>query len=403
MSPRRKIFGSIGKMLIGTAIGIPLLYVSCAYIRYFRKRSIDVGLGPLPMINNIYHKKALELYGYSVETFVSQVYFITDEFDYREDKAPKLKIGLAQRYLRTHLFFLRAVSKYKCLYIYFNGGPLSLNKKYAKHEPYLLKLSGTKVVVMPYGGDVNVMNYCPNLAFKHALCRDYPKFHQNISRTEKQIRRWTEHADHVISGCDWVDYTYHWDTLMLAHFSIDLDKISKYGSKLHKETREYTSDQPLRVFHAPNHKNIKGTQHLLKAIDELKNEGQPVDLILMQGKPNSEVLQEIAKADVIADQLIIGWYAMFALEAMCMQKPVICYLRQDLIDLYISSGNLESEDEIPIINSNFREIKSTLEDILSHKIDINAAAQKGPAFVEKYHSLKKIGQCFHDINKQIRL
>ena len=100
-------------------------------------------------------------------------------------------------------------------------------------------------------------------------------------------------------------------------------------------------------------------------------------------------------------QLVIGWYAMFALEAMCMQKPVICYLRQDLIDLYISSGNLESESEIPIINSNIREIKATLQGILSHEIDINAAARKGSAFVEKYHSLNTIGQCFHDINQQI--
>tara|TARA_X000000950_G_scaffold28547_1_gene30699 strand:+ start:2509 stop:3720 length:1212 start_codon:yes stop_codon:yes gene_type:complete len=401
MSLKRNIFRFIGRNLIGTAIGIPLLYASCAYIRYFGKKSIDVGLGPLPMINNIYHKKALELYGYSVETFVSKVYYITDEFDYREDKAPKIKIGIIGRYLRTHLFFLRAVSKYKCLYIYFNGGPLSLDKHYAKHEPYLLKLSGTKVVVMPYGGDVNVMNYCPNLAFKHALCRDYPIFHRSISRTEKQIRRWTEHSDHVISGCDWVDYTYHWDTLMLAHFSIDLDKISKYCINPQAEIREYTADQPLRIFHAPNHKTIKGTPHFIKAIDELKNEGHAIELVMVQGKPNSEILQEIGKADVIADQLVIGWYAMFALEAMCMQKPVICYLRQDLIDLYISSGNLESESEIPIINSNIREIKATLQGILSHEIDINAAARKGSAFVEKYHSLNTIGQCFHDINQQI--
>ena len=33
------------------------------------------------MINNVYHKRALEAYGYKVETFVSKLFFITDEFD----------------------------------------------------------------------------------------------------------------------------------------------------------------------------------------------------------------------------------------------------------------------------------------------------------------------------------
>ena len=39
------------------------------------------------------------------------------------------------------------------------------------------------------------------------------------------IDRWTTHSDHVISGCDWVDYMHHWDTLMSAHFSIDIESI----------------------------------------------------------------------------------------------------------------------------------------------------------------------------------
>ena len=32
---------------------------------------------------------------------------------------------------------------------------------------------------------------------------------------------------HIIGGCEWVDYMYHWNTLMVAHFSFDLNKITK--------------------------------------------------------------------------------------------------------------------------------------------------------------------------------
>ena len=45
---------------------------------------------------------------------------------------------------------------------------------------------------------------------------------------------------------------------------------------------------------------------------------------------------------------------------MNAEKPVICYLRDDLVQLYVSSGLL-NEGDLPIISSNPRELKSKLE------------------------------------------
>ena len=55
---------------------------------------------------------------------------------------------------------------------------------------------------------------------------------------------------------------------------------------------------------------------------------------------------------------------MFAIEAMNAEKPVICYLRDDLVQLYVSSGLL-NEGDLPIISSNPRELKSKLEMLIS--------------------------------------
>ena len=44
---------------------------------------------------------------------------------------------------------------------------------------------------------------------------------------------------------------------------------------------------------------------------------------------NEEVIKLIQRADLVIDQLVIGWYAMFAIEAMSLGKPVICNLRSD--------------------------------------------------------------------------
>ena len=41
---------------------------------------------------------------------------------------------------------------------------------------------------------------------------------------------------------------------------------------------------------------------------------------------NDNVLKAIKNADLVVDQLIIGWYAMFAIEAMVAQNLLVCFL-----------------------------------------------------------------------------
>ena len=59
---------------------IPFIIFISIISRVFPKK-YDIGLGPIPMINNVYHKRALELYGYKTETFVAELYYVTDQFD----------------------------------------------------------------------------------------------------------------------------------------------------------------------------------------------------------------------------------------------------------------------------------------------------------------------------------
>lgn len=48
----------------------PLFFL--ALLSRFVKKPVDIGLGPHPLINNVYHKTALERRGYSAETSVVQ-------------------------------------------------------------------------------------------------------------------------------------------------------------------------------------------------------------------------------------------------------------------------------------------------------------------------------------------
>jgi glycosyltransferase involved in cell wall biosynthesis len=356
--------------------------------RYLKKgRSVDVGLGPLPLINNVYHKTALRQAGFTAETFVKKTFFITNHFDFNLIKWRDNKL---LKPLTSYYLFLRAIFRYRVLFIYFNGGPLySLKLLYAL-EPVFYKLAKIKIVVMPYGSDVQVLTRCKNLYFKHAVCCDYPKFRKNHARTRKNIERWTNHASWVISGADWVEYMYHWDTLMLGHFSIDMERWAPAEMKGHEVSGK------LRILHAPNHTMIKGTNALISTIELLKSEGLDIELILLQGVPNDEIRSAMEHVDLVADQFVIGWYAMFAIEAMAMEKPVLCYLREDLIDLYVKAG-LVDEDEIPLINTDMRDIASKIRWAYDNREELSAVGKKGREFVRKHHSTEHVGRVFAEI------
>src|SRR5262245_43785042 len=86
----------------------------------FVRRPVDVGLGPLPMINSQYHKKCLLLFGYTCETFTDDTWHMTDEFDWRFDEySPSLL-----RPILPYIIYAFAIFRYRCLYLYFSGGPL---------------------------------------------------------------------------------------------------------------------------------------------------------------------------------------------------------------------------------------------------------------------------------------
>jgi glycosyltransferase involved in cell wall biosynthesis len=244
---------------------------------------------------------------------------------------------------------------------------------------------------MPYGSDVQELSRCINVLFKHALSKDYPDLYKWDRRIRKKIELWSRNADHIIGGCEWVDYLLYWDTLLPGHFSIDTEIWSP--GKPDVETGE-----SLRIIHAPNHRHIKGTKFLIEAVNDLNREGYKIDLVLLEKMPNSKVREEMQKADLVADQFIMGWYAMFAIEGMAMAKPVLCYLRDDLIALYSTFGQCR---DIPIINTPILGIKDNIKWVYENRKISREIGLKGREYVMRTHSLQHVGSIFDQIYKSM--
>lgn len=361
-----------------------------AILSRLARRSVDVGIGPLPSINSKYHKIAMQKAGYTCETFVYHTWYLTSDFD--------INVGnYCPRVFGPYASYLIVLFRYKCIYTYFNGGPLGFTTLLARLEPLLFQIAGIKTVVMAFGADVQVATRIPNLLMRDAIARDYPGFRHARRRTADLVDAWTRGADHVIGGCDWVDCLYHWDSLMLSHFAIDTDQIRP------GPPTEPAPDGVLRVVHAPNHRNLKGTHHLIDAVDALRAEGRLIALDIIEEVPNAELLERLKAYDVVVDQLVIGWYAMFALEGMALGKPVVCHIRDDLAALYRHARIIGPEDP-PLIDASTRTIEEVLRRLCEmNRTELAAIGAKSRAFVENHHSVAAISVAFAEINARIGL
>lgn len=139
------------------------------------------------------------------------------------------------------------------------------------------------------------------------------------------------------------------------------------------------------VVHAPTDRAIKGTRHLEAAIAQLRAEGVPVRLQLLEGLPREQLLRACLEADVAVDQLLIGWFGMFALEMMALGKPVIAYIRPGL-ESYAPG--------LPVVSAEPVTLAATLRTLLLDAGWRERLAEDGPAYVARAHNT-------FDINNKI--
>jgi glycosyltransferase involved in cell wall biosynthesis len=79
---------------------------------------------------------------------------------------------------------------------------------------------------------------------------------------------------------------------------------------------------PIRIAHSPTNRTVKSTNLVLEAVQKLVDSGFSVVLDLIERKSYAETLFRKAKADILVDQLHLG-YGNSAIEAWGMGIPVI--------------------------------------------------------------------------------
>jgi hypothetical protein len=81
---------------------------------------------------------------------------------------------------------------------------------------------------------------------------------------------------------------------------------------------------PLRVLHAPSTRHGKGTDVVREAVAAARRNGADVELVVVTGRPNREVLEAIAACDFVVDQVYSDTpMGGFAAEAAARGRPAV--------------------------------------------------------------------------------
>jgi hypothetical protein len=130
----------------------------------------------------------------------------------------------------------------------------------------------------------------------------------------------------------------------LAHYLPGRAEFMAYAHVDWRTVHVYqTGNRRPRIVHAPTNRRIKGTRFVVKTVEKLRREGFEFDFALVENVKHEDAMREYEKADIVVDQLLIGWYGGLAVEVMAMGKCVVCYLREE--DLSVVP--LEMAEEIP--------------------------------------------------------
>lgn len=141
------------------------------------------------------------------------------------------------------------------------------------------------------------------------------------------------------------------------------------------------TDKPI-VVHGPSNQLIKGTSFVLKACEELLEEGLNFELKLVTGMAHEEAVSWYKRSDILVDQLHIGAYGVLAMEGMALGKAVMCYIREDLFKPVYG--------EMPIINCNPDNFKDQLRKLIKDYEMRKDYGQRARAFVEEFHDVNKV-------------
>lgn len=287
-------------------------------------------------------------------------------YGYGADIRVELSGAPAWQRLRTRgAFVRRAIERYDVVHLNFGQPIIALRRgAHVLSELPLLKRAGKTVLVTFQGCDVRPQAAC---ACTSPVCAA-----QDPGRAPN-ARHMLAHADHVFHLNpdleEWLP-----GSTFLPYANIDPFAI---------EFSEPPERDEFVVAHAPTNREVKGTAHVIAAVEALQAEGLPVRLDVVEGVKRTEALERLRGADVVVDQVRIGWYGGLAVESMALGRPVLAYIREDVNPFGAA---------LPVVRTTAEELARDLRELAGDRKRRQRLGREGRAFVEAVHDPRAVAR-----------
>jgi hypothetical protein len=140
------------------------------------------------------------------------------------------------------------------------------------------------------------------------------------------------------------------------------------------------ADGMIRILHAPSDPEVKGSGEIIAMVERLQEKGYPIEFIKITGVPNSVLLQEVARCDLIIDQMYSDTpMAGLATQAAFLGKPTVVggYGKSEMERIY------QTEEIPPSFYCRPEDMEEVIESLLKNKGLCKAMGTRARDFVEK--------------------
>lgn len=150
-----------------------------------------------------------------------------------------------------------------------------------------------------------------------------------------------------------------------------------------KPRSDYKPGEKLTIIHAPTDREKSGTDFIISIIEELKKEGYPLVLSIIEKQPYEKLKPYYQAADIFLDKIRLGiGYGNIAIEGMALKKPVCVFIDEEFVPFY--------PKELPVVNTPSVNLKQNLKRLIEDEKLRKELGEKGRVYVERYHEVKKV-------------
>lgn len=285
------------------------------------------------------------------------------------------KLGVVLDTIKMSTFAFKALRQFDVFHCHFGYSLLPRGL-----DSYLYKAFGLKCFVEFHGTELRFI-YHPERESQYQFYKGKVPDKRTIQRMRKKLNRLIKHSEGIIIH----DYELipHLPNIRKPVYIVPLRVDIKHIVPHYPPISE--NKVPV-IVHAPSNRGKKGTEQILKLLKEVKGEYQ---LVLVENVSHEEAMRIYEQADLIIDQVAIGTYGVFSIEAMALGKPLVTYVSTEM--------QKQFPDELPIVCADFTDMKEKVEALIEDAALRNRLGHEGRSYVEKYHDNTVIASHLYEV------